>query len=281
MRSLLGDFEFLKLQEANLYLGPMLFIVFVVLAVFVVLNMLIAIISDAYIQVEEEIKSRPKVDLLEDVKDYLIVMVVHGNFKRPLQLMKRFMPATVKRWIGDAEHDDESGEKGSTIHPAGSSSPGRTKKKPKVGHNTLLHHQKSTAQKKKSTFAPPARRMSALHGKGRDGGSLSEVQLAQMAALINKQLELQVDVITDAIVAKLSASMAAKQEGEQALADEQAANVVKGPGVTVALMGAALAEVQKEVSSLRVDVGQLQQLPTVQSPENATRPLPPIVPCQV
>jgi hypothetical protein len=76
MRSLLGDFDFLRLQNANLYLGPILFIIFVVLAVFVVLNMLIAIISDAYMEVEEEIKSRPKVDLMEDVKDYFIIQVL-------------------------------------------------------------------------------------------------------------------------------------------------------------------------------------------------------------
>ena len=48
IRSLLGDFEFEELQEAHGYMGPLLFVIFVVLAVFVVLNMLIAIISDAY-----------------------------------------------------------------------------------------------------------------------------------------------------------------------------------------------------------------------------------------
>ena len=49
------------ITAANLYLGPLLFILFVVLAVFVVLNMLIAIISEAYIEVEGELSSKPKV----------------------------------------------------------------------------------------------------------------------------------------------------------------------------------------------------------------------------
>jgi len=59
MRSLLGDFDFERLQHANLYLGPILFIIFVVLAVFVILNMLIAIISDAYVEVEEDSGTAP------------------------------------------------------------------------------------------------------------------------------------------------------------------------------------------------------------------------------
>merc|ERR1712096_393178 len=78
MRSLLGDFDFVKLQEANQYMGPLLFIVFVVLAVFVVLNMLIAIISDAYDITRRELEGAPSWDLLEDVKDYFIIKLLHG-----------------------------------------------------------------------------------------------------------------------------------------------------------------------------------------------------------
>jgi hypothetical protein len=50
MRSLLGDFHFQELQFADNVMGPLLFVLFVVLAVFVVLNMLIAIISEVKIR---------------------------------------------------------------------------------------------------------------------------------------------------------------------------------------------------------------------------------------
>jgi hypothetical protein len=55
MRSLLGDFDFKELEDAHFVMGPVFFLIFVGLAVFVVLNMLIAIISDAYETCREEV----------------------------------------------------------------------------------------------------------------------------------------------------------------------------------------------------------------------------------
>jgi hypothetical protein len=100
MRSLLGDFDFLKLQDANLYMGPLLFIIFVILAVFVVLNMLIAIISDAYMEVQAELAEKPDVDLLEDIKDYIVIQLLTGNYKRTLKVIKFLMPTSVDQWTG-------------------------------------------------------------------------------------------------------------------------------------------------------------------------------------
>jgi polycystin 1L2 len=75
LRSLLGDFDFLSLQQGHVWLGPMLFIIFIALAVFVVLNMLIAIISDAYSDVQAEDLKRKEageeINLLAEIKEYL------------------------------------------------------------------------------------------------------------------------------------------------------------------------------------------------------------------
>jgi hypothetical protein len=45
---LLGDFDFRELQDAHGYMGPLLFMLFIGIAVFVVLNMLIAIIAEVF-----------------------------------------------------------------------------------------------------------------------------------------------------------------------------------------------------------------------------------------
>jgi hypothetical protein len=71
LKSLLGDFDFEELRDANPYVGPALFIVFVGLAVFVLLNMLIAIISDAYAEARKEISDEDDIDLLTLIFKYL------------------------------------------------------------------------------------------------------------------------------------------------------------------------------------------------------------------
>jgi hypothetical protein len=45
---LLGDFNFLSMQDGDMYMGPILFVIFVSIAVFVVLMILVAIISQQY-----------------------------------------------------------------------------------------------------------------------------------------------------------------------------------------------------------------------------------------
>jgi len=56
IRALLGDFSFEDLRRTNRFLGPILFVVFVVLAVFVLLNMFIAIISESYDETKDELQ---------------------------------------------------------------------------------------------------------------------------------------------------------------------------------------------------------------------------------
>jgi len=76
LRSLLGDFDFVQLQEAHGHMGPTLFILFVVLAVFVVLNILIAIISEAYDTCREEMKDYPPVNLTRELWQYFLSIIM-------------------------------------------------------------------------------------------------------------------------------------------------------------------------------------------------------------
>merc|ERR1711934_954345 len=72
LRSLLGDFDFLELQKGQWLMGPVLFILFICVAVFVVLNVLIAIISDAYSDAQESLMHSNDVALGQEIKDYVL-----------------------------------------------------------------------------------------------------------------------------------------------------------------------------------------------------------------
>ena len=60
IESLLGEFDLFSLYEAQWLMGPLFFVLFIALAVLVVLNILIAIISDAY-QAQNEFLRAEKV----------------------------------------------------------------------------------------------------------------------------------------------------------------------------------------------------------------------------
>jgi hypothetical protein len=76
LKALLGDFEFDQLRQANPYAGPLFFIIFIVLSVFVVLNMLIAIISEAYQEAKEEAESRSHLDLPKMIREYFYSLLI-------------------------------------------------------------------------------------------------------------------------------------------------------------------------------------------------------------
>jgi hypothetical protein len=116
MRSLLGNFDFVRLQEANQYMGPLLFIVFVVLAVFVVLNMLIAIISNAYDITRRELENKPSWDLLQDLHDYIVIQLMHGNYKHTLYILTMIAPKMVGSW-SDGGGGKIDGIKSTAIYP--------------------------------------------------------------------------------------------------------------------------------------------------------------------
>lgn len=56
LRSLLGDFDFMQLKNTEEFIGPIFFVLFVSIATLVILNMVIAIISDAYSEVDNDMK---------------------------------------------------------------------------------------------------------------------------------------------------------------------------------------------------------------------------------
>lgn len=54
---MLGDFNFPAIQKTNRYLGPAFFLAFMILVYYIMANMFIAIISNAYDKVREDVKT--------------------------------------------------------------------------------------------------------------------------------------------------------------------------------------------------------------------------------
>lgn len=55
LRTILGDFDFKQIQEANRILGPTFFIVYVLFVFFVLMNMFLAIINETYTDVKTDL----------------------------------------------------------------------------------------------------------------------------------------------------------------------------------------------------------------------------------
>jgi hypothetical protein len=79
IRSLLGDFDFQQLRDANAFMGPLLFVLFIGVSVFVVLNIFIAIISHAYQECKQEQASKPQVKVWHEVKALLKEILLPGR----------------------------------------------------------------------------------------------------------------------------------------------------------------------------------------------------------
>jgi polycystin 2 len=58
LRTILGDFNFNEIEQANRVLGPIFFLSYVFFVFFVLLNMFLAIINDTYSEVKEEISAQ-------------------------------------------------------------------------------------------------------------------------------------------------------------------------------------------------------------------------------
>ena len=78
--ALLGDANLDELREADWASGPLFFFLYVGIQVFVVLNMIIAIISDAYTEAEARLKATPDTPLGPEIYRYLRKML----FQLPL-----------------------------------------------------------------------------------------------------------------------------------------------------------------------------------------------------
>ena len=71
LRSLLGDFNFEDQRMADPTMGPLLFVLFICLAVFVILNMVIAIISDAYSKCREQMLEKESINIVAEITLYV------------------------------------------------------------------------------------------------------------------------------------------------------------------------------------------------------------------
>jgi len=68
-RIILGDFDFLALEQASTLLGPVFFITYIFCVFFILLNMFLAIINDTYSEVKSEMSSETKQGL--EFGDYI------------------------------------------------------------------------------------------------------------------------------------------------------------------------------------------------------------------
>lgn len=68
-RSTLGDFDLESLREVNRYLGPLLFVSFMILMFFVIVSMFLSIVDNSYEKVRENLKGRGEDPLTRDVLD--------------------------------------------------------------------------------------------------------------------------------------------------------------------------------------------------------------------
>jgi hypothetical protein len=86
LKALLGDFDFDAMVNQHWLMGALLFMAFVFVGVFVTLNLLIAIISDAYAHTEAELSKMEEVafgkELCEYIHEALMALPVFGIFYR-------------------------------------------------------------------------------------------------------------------------------------------------------------------------------------------------------
>ncbi|KAL1505909.1 hypothetical protein ABEB36_005358 [Hypothenemus hampei] len=60
LRTILGDFDYHKIHKANYIVAPIYFLTYIILVIFVLLNMFLAIINDTYAEVKIDIAIAPK-----------------------------------------------------------------------------------------------------------------------------------------------------------------------------------------------------------------------------
>uniref|UniRef100_A0A1I7Y2U4 PKD_channel domain-containing protein n=1 Tax=Steinernema glaseri TaxID=37863 RepID=A0A1I7Y2U4_9BILA len=104
LRTILGDFDFNALQKANRVLGPIFFLTYIFLVFFVLLNMFLAIINDAYSEVKGEF--RKQADELQ-VADY-----VKQGFYKTARFFRRDRPDGTQEFIDYDTFKDEMVRKG-------------------------------------------------------------------------------------------------------------------------------------------------------------------------
>ncbi|OAF70046.1 Polycystin-2 [Intoshia linei] len=90
-RIILGDFNFQQLQQADEYLGPAYFILYIFFVFFVLINMFLAIINDSYTDVKGNI----------DSKDMYISSFITDRLKQISQKHKKLTASEIKDFINN------------------------------------------------------------------------------------------------------------------------------------------------------------------------------------
>merc|ERR1711991_815490 len=71
LRAMLGDFDFESMQYSNRVFGPVYFIFFMVLVFFIMLSLFLAILNDAYLNVQEEQRKAGGLSVVSVTRDWL------------------------------------------------------------------------------------------------------------------------------------------------------------------------------------------------------------------
>jgi len=80
LSAMLGEFDFEAVRDAHWLLGPLFFVLYMLIGVFVMLNMFIAIISDAYAETKEELEKETDMDAAqmgEHVRAYIVEGILY------------------------------------------------------------------------------------------------------------------------------------------------------------------------------------------------------------
>jgi hypothetical protein len=84
MLTIFGDFDFESLEGTNRVLGPVLFFSFMVLVTFVLLNMFLAIINDAFHEIQNE-DGNDELDIVASLKNFFLGTKRVGEIARDLE----------------------------------------------------------------------------------------------------------------------------------------------------------------------------------------------------
>jgi len=91
-RAMLGDFDFDETYQLNRFMGPLFFYVFILVGFLIVLNIVIAIISDAYINADDIRKER-----VQAIKEKKEELRRENGGKLPQNFVIRTVKATIKK----------------------------------------------------------------------------------------------------------------------------------------------------------------------------------------
>ena len=118
-RIILGDFDFLALEQASTLLGPVFFITYIFCVFFILLNMFLAIINDTYSEVKSEMNSetRPGLEFGDYIKkSFKGLFSICGKKEEEDEEdeasvdMKESLPPLRVQPDGVASDDDDSGD---------------------------------------------------------------------------------------------------------------------------------------------------------------------------